>query len=103
MKVYLLHQVGEIRSAVEDPVLECVTREETVCHTTFITQYSPVQVRLGLCHSLSLSTGLCLSQESICHELFEKKCEIELTEITVKETVTTCRKPLHKVCPGRKL
>ena len=84
-------------------MLECVTREETVCHTTYITQYSPVQVTLGPCHSLSLSTTLCLSQENICHELFEKKCEIELTEITVEETVTTCRKPLHKVCPGRKL
>ena len=46
LKVYLVPQVGEIRSVVEDPVLECVTREETVCHTTYITQYTPVKVRL---------------------------------------------------------
>ena len=38
-------KVGEIRSAVAEPVLECVTREQEVCHTSYVTQYTPVKVR----------------------------------------------------------
>ena len=61
VKVYVLHQVGEIRSAVEDPVLECVTREETVCHTTYITQYTPVKVTRAPWDSVSVSSQYPLS------------------------------------------
>ena len=39
--------MGEIRSAVSEPVLECVTREETVCHTSYVTQYANIKVRIS--------------------------------------------------------
>ena len=109
--------MGEIRSAVSEPVLECVTREETVCHTSYVTQYANIKVRIS--HNLlnlliSPSTKMLwnlviknsnkytvLSQENLCEDVFEKKCRIELSEVSVNETVTTCRKPLQRVCKGK--
>ena len=29
---------------MSEPVLECVTKEETVCHTSYVTQYVPIKV-----------------------------------------------------------
>ena len=43
---FVFIKVGEIRSAVEHPVLECVTREETVCHKSYVTEYNPVKVNV---------------------------------------------------------
>ena len=33
-------EVEEVVTAEEDPVLECVTHQERVCHTTHTTQYT---------------------------------------------------------------
>merc|ERR1719394_1000765 len=74
--------VGEIRSAVEHPVLECVTREETVCHKSYVTEYNPVK-------------------ENQCDQVYEKKCHIEMLEIDINQTVTTCKRPLKRVCPNK--
>ena len=41
-------QVSSIRGSVSLPVVECVTREQRVCHTSYVTEYTPVTVR-GYC------------------------------------------------------
>ena len=38
-------QVSSIRGSVSLPVVECVTREQRVCHTSYVTEYTPVTVR----------------------------------------------------------
>ena len=37
-------QVSSIRGSVSLPVVECVTREQRVCHTSYVTEYTPVTV-----------------------------------------------------------
>merc|ERR1712106_1209510 len=71
--------VGEIRAAVTNPVLECVTKEEKICHTSYVTQYAPMR-------------------EQACEENYEKKCNIVTVDVNVNETVTRCMKPLQRVC-----
>ena len=78
-----VEQVGEIRSLVSDPVYECVTREEEICHAGHITEYTPVK-------------------ESRCEEVYEKKCDIQMVKVTVNETIRTCSKPLKRVCRVRR-
>merc|ERR1719483_944124 len=71
--------VGEIRAAVTNPVLECVTKDEKICHTSYVTQYAPMK-------------------EQACEENYEKKCNIVTVDVNVNETVTRCMKPLQRVC-----
>jgi len=56
-----------------------VTKEEKICHTTYVTEYEPIQ-------------------EQICEENYEKKCSIVTVDVDVDETVKTCMKPLQRVC-----
>ena len=37
-------------------------------------------------------------QEKRCEEVYEKKCAINMTEVTVDEEVTSCRRPLVRRC-----
>ena len=53
-----------------------------MCHTSYVTEYSPVK-------------------ETLCEDIYEKKCHIETTEITINETVTVCKKPLERVCTNQ--
>ena len=46
---------------MSSPVLECVTREERVCHTSYLTQYNTVQ-------------------QHDCQKKYEKKCDIVMRE-----------------------
>merc|ERR1712106_117417 len=71
--------VGEIRSAVTNPVLECITRNEKVCHTSYVTQFSS-------------------RREQVCEMNYEKKCHIVIAEVFANETVKSCMRPLQRVC-----
>ena len=62
-----------------NPILECVTKEEKTCHTTYITKYDPVK-------------------EKLCEENYEKKCNIVTVDVNVNETVTRCMRPLQRIC-----
>ena len=47
-------EVEEIQSEVRDPVLECVTRHEVTCHTSYVTNYVPRTGRVSRnCHEYS--------------------------------------------------
>ena len=37
-------------------------------------------------------------QENRCEEVYEKKCAINMTEVTVDEEVTSCSRPLYRRC-----
>ena len=39
-----------------------------------------------------------LVQENRCEEVYEKKCAINMTEVTVDEEVTSCSRPLYRRC-----
>merc|ERR1712106_164234 len=71
--------VGEIRSAVTNPILECITRIEKVCHTSYVTQFSS-------------------RREQVCEENFEKKCNIVIAEVASNDTVKSCMRPLQRIC-----
>ena len=40
-------------------------------------------------------------QEKRCEEVYEKKCAINMTEVTVDEEVTSCSRPLVRRCGDR--
>ena len=40
-------EVEEVVTAEEDPVLECVTHQERICHTTHTTQYTARRGKVG--------------------------------------------------------
>ena len=40
-------EVEEVVTAEEDPVLECVTHQERVCHTTHTTHYTARRGKVG--------------------------------------------------------
>ena len=46
-------EVEEVVSAEEDPVLECVTHQERICHTTHTTHYT---ARRGKVRRVDLQT-----------------------------------------------
>ena len=71
-------QVNEVQSAVEDPVLECITRQERVCHTSYVTRFTTA-----------------VSQQ--CSETYEKKCRIVVTAVETNHTVTRCVQALQRV------
>ncbi|CAB4054449.1 unnamed protein product [Lepeophtheirus salmonis] len=71
-----------ISSIQKDPVLECTHKNVEKCHYTYVTQFAP-------------------SQEEICEENFEKKCQITFKLQAFNETVQKCYKPLEKVCNGQ--
>jgi hypothetical protein len=48
------------------------------CHFTYVTKFKP-------------------SQEEICDENFEKKCQISFKQQAYNETVKKCYKPVRKV------
>ena len=62
-----------------NPILECITRKEKICHTSYITKFSS-------------------RREQVCEENFEKKCHIVIAEVVANETVTSCMRPLQRVC-----
>ena len=72
-------KVEEIESAVTNPILECVTHFEEVCHTSYVTNYVP-------------------TIEEDCEHEFEKKCKIVIQEVEHNETVKSCVRPLERVC-----
>ncbi len=51
------------------------------CHFTYVTKFKP-------------------SQEEICDENFEKKCQISFKQQAYNETVKKCYKPVRKVRNG---
>jgi hypothetical protein len=59
-------------------VLDCVQRNLTSCHYTFITEYSP-------------------PQEKVCSDSYHEKCLISFQRKSVSEKVIKCYKPLKKV------
>jgi hypothetical protein len=52
------------------------------CHFTYVTKFKP-------------------SQEEICDENFEKKCQISFKQQAYNETVKKCYKPVRKVRGGK--
>ena len=44
---FVYSKVEEIQSEVRDPVLECVTRQEVTCHTSYVTNYVPRAERVS--------------------------------------------------------
>ena len=72
-------KVEEIESAVLNPMLECITQYEEICHTSYVTNYVP-------------------TVEQDCENEFEKKCKIVIQEVTHNETIKNCVKPLERVC-----
>ena len=62
---------------------ECVTREEKLCHAGYLTEYTR-------------------AAETRCSEVYEKKCDIHMMEVTVNETLRTCSTPLQRVCRVRR-
>ena len=44
---FVYSKVEEIQSEVRDPVLECVTRHEVTCHTSYVTNYVPRTERVS--------------------------------------------------------
>ena len=68
---------------MSEPVYECVTREEKLCHAGYLTEYTR-------------------AAETRCSEVYEKKCDIHMMEVTVNETVHTCSTPLQRVCRVRR-
>ena len=42
-----------------------------------------------------------LLKENQCDQVYEKKCHIEMLEIDVNQTVTTCKRPLKRICPNK--
>ena len=68
---------------MSEPVYECVTRQEEICHAGYLTEYTR-------------------AAETRCSEVYEKKCNIHMMEVTVNETVRTCSTPLQRVCRVRR-
>jgi len=72
----------DVDQVVKDPILECTHKNVEKCHYTYVTQFKP-------------------SQEEICEENFEKKCQITFKKQATTETVKKCYKPIEKVCNGQ--
>ena len=70
-----------VKSIKKDPILECTHKEIEKCHYTYVTEFTP-------------------TQEEVCDENFEKKCQITFKKMTSIETVKKCYTPLEKVCGG---
>ena len=70
-----------VKSLKKDPVLECTHKEVEKCHYTYVTEFKP-------------------TQEEVCDENFEKKCQITFKKMASTETVKKCYRPLEKVCDG---
>lgn len=68
-----------ITTLEKDPVLECTHKQVEKCHYTYVTEFKP-------------------SQEEICEENFEKKCQITFKKMATMETVKKCYRPLVKTC-----
>jgi len=71
----------EVDSLEKEPILECTHQNVEKCHYTYITQFKP-------------------TQEQICTENFNKRCQITFKQQALNETVQKCYKPLEKVCNG---
>ena len=69
----------EIQTLEKDPILECTHKEVEKCHYTYVTEFTP-------------------SQEEVCEENFEKKCQITFKQMAITETLKKCYKPLMKTC-----
>ena len=72
----------EVQSLEKEPVLECTHKNIEKCHYTYVTEFSP-------------------TQEEVCDETFEKKCQITFKQQAVNETVKKCYMPLQSVCNGQ--
>ena len=72
---------SSVKSIKKDPILECTHKEVEKCHYTYVTEFIP-------------------SQEEVCDENFEKKCQITFKKMATTETVKKCYTPLEKVCGG---
>ena len=45
-----------------------------------------------------MTDACALVQENRCEEVYEKKCAINMTEVTGDEEVTSCSRPLYRRC-----
>ena len=72
-------KMSSVKSIKKDPILECTHKEIEKCHYTYVTEFIP-------------------SQEEVCDENFEKKCQITFKKMATTETVKKCYTPLEKVC-----
>jgi len=71
-----------IDSMEKSPVMQCTHSDEEKCHYTYITFFTP-------------------TQEEVCEDHFEKKCQITFRKEASKETVKKCYKPMSKTCNGQ--
>ena len=71
----------EVESIAGDPVLLCTHKNITLCHYTYITQYSP-------------------AQEQVCREDYKKICRIRFSKKVVNDVVRKCYNPVKKKCSG---
>jgi len=74
-----LSYVGEVRRAATGPQLECVSREEQVCHTSYITKFSA-------------------GEEEHCHQQYRKHCTIVIGSEESTTISTICLTPLQRIC-----
>ena len=73
---------SSVQSIEKEPILECTHKNVEKCHYTYVTQFRP-------------------SQEEVCEENFEKKCQITFKQQALEEQVKKCYRPLIKVCNGQ--
>merc|ERR1719444_390230 len=71
-----------ITSLEKEPILECTHKNVEQCHYSYVTKFTP-------------------TQEEVCEENFEKKCQITFKQQAFNETVKKCYKPVTKVCNGQ--
>ena len=90
-----IDKVDEVSSPVTDPVLECLTHYEETCHTSYVTEYVSKQDKVSVSETPQPRTWSLQD----CKSEFEKKCRIVIEKKEYNETVSSCLRPLQRVCP----
>jgi hypothetical protein len=67
--------------AIKEPILSCTHKNVEKCHTSYVTLFGP-------------------TQEEVCEDIYEKKCQITFIQEAIKETIRHCYRRQEKFCNG---
>ena len=81
-KTATVTELVSVDNSSSSKILQCIHKEVEKCHYTFKTYFKP-------------------SSEELCHENFEKLCQIRMTGKVSRELVRRCTTPFKKLCNGK--